>query len=224
MALAYFYVGFGEPWYRVAAAASFKTARRHMPGQMIAHLSDAVTPTLRGSGSVMRLPLDVGRDVLCGAKAQAMAYYALDAQEPVAFVDTDVMFQDSIEGYFGDYDIGLIWRPRIAQPYNAGLVFSMPTAGARSFWRRYSEVANSLPPSLQNWFADQIAFSMIVGLDAKPGDVVEAAGARVRVFDLAEVCPCVSSDEKRVEAPAVHFKGREAKAALVPYYRKYLEG
>ncbi len=114
MRIAYFCC---HPDHLKLGGLSVASARRHMPGVEIVHLTDRVTDPLPGADTVMRFDTEGN---FWGRSWAAMA--ALDGN--VLLVGTDVLFRRSVAEVFAQpFALAL---PHIAGPrrYDAGVVFS----------------------------------------------------------------------------------------------------
>jgi hypothetical protein len=143
-------------------------------------------------------------ETVCIDRVKATVGWQSFTQNRTIYSDPDIEFNREVE--FGDFDVGLLWRPRYpAQPINTGIVLAEP--GHPDFWRNYGAIAVNLPKNLHSWWCDQLAYTVMLGTLHKPGDTIQAHDAKVNLFDMHSHCTArekVTSDNPW----AWHDKGK----------------
>ena len=149
------------------------------------------------------LPPEGTAATLCRERAIVTASWAYKMDRPCVFADPDIEFRRPVP-LDGDYDVGLLWRDRSDQPVNSGVVIAKP--GCPNFWKHYGKIAINLPEQIWWWWCDQLAYSLLTGVNHKAGEVMQIDDARVALLDANMNCP--TPDEAGSDAWAVHYKGQ----------------
>jgi hypothetical protein len=197
-----YYADFGRPYLPLIERMT-RSARKVMPNARVVLLTPTPSKAL-GKLFDVTCPIDVETtlDNLCRERARAMVSWMLATGENTIFVDPDIEFREAPQ--FGRFDVGLMWRKKKPdQPVNTGLILARP--GFEQFWRRYGHIAVNLPPDIHHWWCDQLAFALLTGVCHQPGETLLIEEARVKLLDMATLCP--RSDQATPESWALHFKG-----------------
>lgn len=130
-----------------------ESAKDHMPFVKVYHLTDGVTPDVKGSIPIripQRLPMGVRR----------LSHYA-GLEGEWCFVDSDVIFQEDVSSVFEKpFDVALASREGTYmegtdyaehQPYNFGVVFSKNP----KYWRAILPLLMEMPLEKQHWGGEQ---------------------------------------------------------------------
>ncbi len=113
--------------------------------------------------------------------------------------------------------MGLLWcKTKLAYPINSGMIFARP--GSSEFWQNYANIVASLPSALHSWWADQLAFAVMLGSRHQGGDVLHAYDARIKLLPVEDWC---AAPERASEScPAIHFKGIRKGENFTPWFSK----
>lgn len=183
--LVVWYADLGRPYLPLIETCT-ASAKKAMP-----HIRTVIltpTPSLelaRCFDKVVPLEFETTVNTICIDRVKATVGWQSITQNRTIFCDPDIEFNRAVE--FGDFDIGLLWRPRYpAQPINTGIVLAEP--GQADFWRHYGAIAVNLPHALYSWWCDQLAYTVMLGTLHKAGDTVMAHGSRVKLFDMHSHC------------------------------------
>lgn len=197
-----FYADLGRP-YLPLIRRMMLTARAVMPESRMVLITTTPGKELeRGFDVVMVVKTETTPQTLCLDKVRSMLTWQAQMDRPCAFVDPDLEFKRPIQMI--DEDVGVLWRQRSAQPVNAGMLLAKP--GCPDFWRKYGVTAAMLPVAIHGWWCDQLALSVMLGALRKPGDVVQAHDARVRLIPQEDAC--APPEKAHAGTWAHHFKGR----------------
>lgn len=207
-----FYADIGRP-YLPLIRNMVASAKAVMPDRRVILLTTTPTSELQALFDQTAIfDLQTTPKTICIDKARCMQAWQEQMDRPCAFVDPDLEFRHPFE--MPDEDVGLLWRQRLAQPVNAGMVFAKP--GCPTFWRKYVVTANMLPNALKSWWCDQMAFTVMLGSLHKAGDVIEAYDAKVRLIPERDAC---TPPEKAHEGTwAIHFKGQRKPGDWSQYF------
>lgn len=102
-----------------------------------------------------------------------------------------------------EVDIGLVWRDRPDQHVTAALFYSKP--GQRYFWQRYGQIVFAMPKEIRSWWADQMAFQLMVGAYNRPNSSLYCDGSLVWFYEPRH--SCALPDEADHGVWAIHYKG-----------------
>ncbi len=109
--------------------------------------------------------------------------------------------------------IGVIWRQKPDQRVNAALWWTR--SFLPKFWLHYGAVVESLPAEMHAWWADQMAFTILLGSYHEAGDIVNCGGTRVRLMDGDDV----ALPEARTDRTwAIHYKGQRKGAGWEKFF------
>lgn len=211
-----FYNDFGRPYLPLIERMT-KTAKEQMPHCRTVLLT--MTPSaklFRLFDHSIQIVQDADATRICYDKARAITTYQAQSDRNCVHTDPDVEFIKPVE--FPDADVGLLWRKsKPAQPVNSGMIFARP--GSPDFWKRYATTVASLPSALHSWWADQLAFSVMVGAS------LNEAGKHLRMHDadvllMAEEDVCSAPEKVTDRAVAIHYKGIRKGIDFAPYFSK----
>ena len=141
---------------------------------------------------------------VCIDRVRAQVSWQANTKNRTIYTDPDIEYHREVE--FGDFDVGLLWRPRKPdQPINTGIVLAEP--GCKEFWGRYGAIAYNLPQAIHSWWCDQLAYNILLGTLHKAGETVQAYDARVKLFNMTD--HCTPREKATTDNPwAWHDKGR----------------
>lgn len=216
--IATFYAGFGIPHYRENIGFLVETARRYHEGATLTHITDRGTPKLEGFDRVWRSPEDIGWNQIGTAKGQLISQVALQTEfSRTVFVDPDVMFNRNIEEGWGDWDVGLSFRRSSPHKvFNTGLILS--TKRGAPLWNAHNDMSNRICRDVHSWWADQLSFGCLLGINHQPGDILEFEGCRVGLLDFATYSPKPDALPVRLmDSYTTHFTGDHRKIWMRPY-------
>lgn len=181
------------------AASMIESARVTMPGVDIWHLTDGKSREIEGVDNVKRLD---------GEMPMAVRRVSLHASVygDWCFVDTDIIFQKSVEHVFEDKTFDIALTDRVGtemdntsfgaeMPYNMGVTFCRNPA----YWAKVRHYLLSQSPQYQEWMGDQMVVCNMMtagnfGFKAKvlPG----------RIYNYPPV-----GEESVEHAAILHYKG-----------------
>ena len=215
----------------------FDSARLRAPAARRVLLTDMQTqlPHFGSEVEVRRFPIDSAHLMYERMRIQHEHLRARPATAATVFVDSDVIVNLEPSAIFSEaFDVGLTHRAVVDAPFNGGVIFAAPGAGAGRFFAKALEcygamadapsIAPLYPRSLRCWWGDQFALAALVGWRALgergDGEMLTVDGLRVRIF------PCDTHNytiEARAYAPDelaakyfIHFKGAR-KQMMEPY-------
>lgn len=224
----------------VRGAPDVQSASRHdlldLMGRSAALFhKDARLTLLTNQHSTVPAPLfhtvecEIRPETLMFDRTVAQAGYVMrsDFKRPLAFLDTDMLFNDSLaEVLSEDFDVAVTWRDKVQNPVNGGLIIvnsARPERG-RQFFARLVDVYRSAHGANSSWDGDQFALSDIFGSSA-----AEISRNPRREYDGVKVLflPCekynYAPDNNRRSLRArlngktlIHFKG--ARKWMMPRY------
>lgn len=198
-----YYADIGRPYLPLIQDMN-RTCKAVMPGVERVLLTPTPSAELAKAGftTIVELKVDVTEKTICYEKVRAIITWQRQATAPIAFVDPDLLFQRPIQ-IPDDADVGLLWRKKICEPINTGMILAKP--GNHEFWQHYGNATATLPRQLYGWFCDQLAFSVMFGSMHQPGDIVEFKGAKVKFIPVEEAC--AQPELCTPETWAIHYKG-----------------
>ena len=174
------------------------SAKKHMPGLKLYHLTDADTEALAEPIRIPEaLPLAVKRTQFY---AQLMGDWL--------YVDTDILFTRDVRDIFDkEFDLAFAKRNEVndyarAMPYNLGVVFSRN----HRFWADILQAVKDLPPKLQEWDGLQLASGWYATRKWCPYKILELPGE----YNYTPK----SKDEDVSDKAIVHYKGLKPKEWL----------
>ncbi len=216
MNIGFYLVWEKKPLYYLLADIMVASAKKHMPNVPVIQLTDEKSPIVNGVDDVRRIPKRP-------LPAMRAAHFA-SCEGDWLFVDTDVVFQQSVEHVFdrkyalgfdqpiGDFDIAVAARrdgpdaeytKERGMPYNAGVIFSRSPA----FWLVVSAIVNL--PDTDPWYGDQKALCTVI------------AGDKFNVLELPSAYNFAPKDgaDDASHALVVHCKG-DRKDWMLDRFRK----
>lgn len=198
-----FYADIGRPYMPLIERMT-SSARAVMPDARLTVITPTPTYSLtRCFDDVIHYPKLVTAENLMMEVVRAEVSWAVKTDTPTAFVDVDLEFKRPIK--FGGYDIGLLWRDDLpGQPVNAGLILTQP--GQDKFWRTFGDIAANLPGAMRQWWCEQLALNLMVGIGHEAGDVFDVRGSTVEL--LSAVDHCAPPETASPSAWAHHLKGQ----------------
>lgn len=202
-----FYADLGRPYLSLIEAMT-QSAKRAMPYARTVLLTS--TPSEEVASHFDKM-IDMSKHVtttektVCIDRARSTVSWQAITKNRTIYADPDIEFHREVE-FDGSFDVGLLWRPRKPdQPINTGIVLAEP--GHLEFWRRYGAIAQNLPAPLHSWWCDQLAYNVMLGTMHKPGDVVQAYDAKVKLFLMSD--HCTPREKATTDNPwAWHDKGQ----------------
>lgn len=203
-----FFADIGNPVYYPLMNRMCESAKRAMPDCRTVLISPTKNDALWAMFDT-RLHLtetEVTADNLCRVRAQATVTWAHATDRTAIYVDPDVVFRRT-PILDREADILLSWRRRPDQPVNSGMVIAR--AGCPEFWQRYGSCAVALPPPLNAWWCDQLAYNLVIGIDHEEGDYIRCFDATVKLIG-ADIM-CAKPEEAREESWSLHYKGAKRK-------------
>lgn len=202
-------------------AAMTQSARAVMKGSRLILVSPNPPPEIsRLFDVVHKIDIPATWERLCVHKANVISAWQRSTENDTIFVDPDVEFKREPE--FGDdCDVAVSWRTtRADQPVNLGLLYARPNC--HLFWKNYGVIAAYIPPQLHSWWCDQLAMSILLGVDHEEWQPFRVYNARVKAIPFSLMC---SPPEKaRADAWTIHLKGRRKGEAWDRYYAKNAGG
>lgn len=212
--ISFFYVDIGRPGYTELATGFVESVRAKVPGAFVSHLTCPDTPPIAGIDSLVRLDVPITADNLMLARTAMYAKQVRRAHGPIVFCDCDLRWNKP--PVFGeDWDIGVLYRAgQPAMPYLGAMTYVTPNEAAIDWFAEVDFLARSMPRKTHNWWCDQFAVALILGLHGRPGDILKSRAARVAVFDAYEHAFTPTYDDQECRAVAIHFKGIERKKQL----------
>lgn len=200
-----YYADFGRP-YAALLERMATSAKAVMPECRTVLL----TPDLGCDGSQyfdlqIDAPLQCPRDgivPLSRERCRANVSWLTQTGRPTICCDPDVEFV--ARPHFPDVDIALVWRDKPDQRVSAALFYSRP--GQRYFWERYARIVFSLPTEMWAWWADQLAFTLMVGSYNRVDQGIYCDGSHVWFLDPRYSCGLPEQADKN--AWALHYKGQ----------------
>lgn len=200
-----FYADLGNPYFPLLRDMT-QSAKAVMPDARTVLMTPTPTDELRGLFDKtvdLSSEMHTTKETVCYDRARATLSWQTMTQGSTLYTDPDIVFRKPVP-FTEEFDVGLLWRKRKPdQPINTGLVLANP--GALGFWRRYGAIVANLPTSLRAWWCDQLAFSVLTGVDHEPEDTIQVFDARVKLFDWLKAC---APPEKGIIDPwALHMKG-----------------
>ncbi len=197
----------------VYAQAMVRSAKAVMPEVPVVQFTDMTSPAVKGVSEVRRKP----REPMALLR---MRHHA-GVEGEWLFVDTDVIFQQSVTKVFRkDFDIGVTtrnWshlRPAAGfserMPYNVGVVFSR----CPQFWAEVYTRLRRLEPALQQWMGDQHIICGMVKGRAHRYHFALMKGSRYNFPPQIE-SKHDPADVMQANAAIVHYKGPIRKPLLL---------
>lgn len=197
----------------------FRSAKLFHPGCRCVILSNKVT-NLSLLASKYEISIHDSKPIsLMLDRTRAMADFVehFDFSGPLAFVDSDILFNHSLEDVWRrDFDVALTYRDHPMPPVNGGLILlncQRPEA-CKHFFTRFLAIYREKYIDRSTWFGDQEALSDLIGNSPAEylDDVVDADGCRVLLLPCDQYnfspSPEVSEiSESLRERVAIHFKG-----------------
>ena len=201
--LVLFYSDLGRPYFPLIKRMT-ESAKAVMPWARTIILTPTPTPELCAlfDQHVHFTQMQSTVHTICYDKATAIVSWQKGIDRPTVFIDPDLEFKRPIE-FPEDADIGLLWRGTTAYPVNGGMIFTRP--GCQKFWTRYGNICAGLPKPFRAWFADQLALAIMIGDYHKEGELVEAYGAKIKLFPCYEIC--ARPEDATENTWAIHYKG-----------------
>lgn len=150
----------------------FASIDLHHPGSKKTILTDESTEFQLKDSSVQiqRGAIDSRQLILSRTKLQLAFLEAQTDNDHVAFVDTDMILNQSLDSIISrDFDIGLTYRPSKDMPINGGLMFihGSHRTKAIAFFRKFLEIFETRYSDQAVWWGDQSALQDCCGLDPK---------------------------------------------------------
>lgn len=199
----------------MCAELGSKTDYRAMTERMVQSAQSCM------SARMVRLDApELTRSQLMLQRVDMLKQFAKRADGHVVMCDVDLEWQNSPEPLFdaNDFDIGLAWTSgNRSMPYCGALVLVRHgSEAADRFLTNWVVIYRSLPKETWAWWGDQIALAIMLGLDLKPGDIVNKDGARVKIFDGGDlIFPAKHPNQIAPKtALAKHYKGELVKKEL----------
>lgn len=199
----------GNPLYYLLADILVRSIRKTMPTVPITQFTNLNSPSVVGIDNVVRMsdrPLSVMR---------ATQFAAVSGDW--VFVDTDVVFQESVEHVFADpFDVALSDRnwphapvPKAfsaAMPHNVGVVFSR----SKTFWTDVLAAVHA-DQGDKSWYGDQKAIC----------DVVAGGKYHVKILPgMVYNYPPFDTQDRALGAKVVHCKGNRKDWMMQRFYRE----
>lgn len=202
-----FYADLGRPYLPLIEQCT-ASAKRTMPYIRTVLLTPTPSPELEAlfDKTVDLSPhITVTEKNVCYERAASTVGWQSVTENRTIYCDPDIEFHREVE-FDGSFDVGLLWRPRKPdQPINTGIVLAEP--GCQKFWTQYGAVVANLPQQLRAWWCDQLAYSVLLGTLHKPGDILQALDARVKLFNMTD--HCTPREKATTDNPwAWHDKGK----------------
>lgn len=223
--VAFFYVDFGDPAYRLMAEMMIASVHLTNPDYSTVMLTDSDSVRLGGTDLTARANYRITKDQLMPARMILIDAFLKQADGNVVFADPDVLFINKIDMFSFEFDVGLTWRDNFpSMPFNTGVMATRTTEAALEYWKTASIASQGLPDPLSTWYGDQIAVAMAAGLNAFHGrtsDTFHAGNALIKLFTCAKYN--YSPDEYSPhDANIIHLKG-DRKSLMIQYFRDLCE-
>jgi hypothetical protein len=159
--------------------------------------------------------------------AQAAYLARSDWKHPVVFLDTDMLFNDSLlEVASEDFDVAITWRNKHTAPINGGLIIlnNRRPERARQFLDALAEIYRSAHAASASWDGDQFALRDYFGLDAaelaraarRDCGGVKALFLPCDKYNFSPPNKAKSAAKRLAGVTLIHFKG--ARKWLMPKY------
>lgn len=211
-----YYADFGRP-YAALLERMATSAKRVMPECRTVLLTP--TPGCDGAQHFDQVyetdPIDRTPDnvaLLSRARCRANLRWLLNTDRLTICCDPDIEFIGPPIFRFPS-DVGLIWRAKPDQRVNAALWWSR--ANQASFWLHYGKIVESMPSEMHAWWADQMAFAIMLGSYHEAGDIVQCGETRVRLMDGDDVAVPEARTDKTW---AIHYKGQRKGAGWEKFF------
>jgi hypothetical protein len=212
-----FYTEIGRPYLPFIQRMT-ESAKRVMPESKTILLTPTPSKELNACfDEVLQLKIDSSWKTICFDKSRAILTWQLQSKEPTVYLDPDIEFRFPLE--FPEEDVGLLWcKTKLAYPINSGMIFARP--GSHDFWQKYANIVASLPSALHSWWADQLAFAVMLGSLHQDNEVISAHGASIKLLPVESWC--AAPERANLECPALHYKGIRKGENFAPWFAKRL--
>ena len=211
----FFYADLGVGAYQELSKTYLSSLRKVAPDAHITQLSPHYTPALDGVDNVGRYNIECTAANIMAVRTAMYSKHVRHAKGPLVYTDLDCLWlkRPSFEGC--DWDIGVIYRAgQPSMPYNCGMIYTRPNERAVNFWGEWAHLYAALPKSVHGWWGDQISLAMLLGLNAKPGDVLTCHGARIGILDAYDHAFIPTEPGQETNSVLIHFKGPSRKELM----------